>query len=76
LHLVGELLDRLELALADTPARTSVGRALSDLNRRLVQLAGKLLRGPVGLRLRGVDAKTPSKLYRCFDKSWDSRGRD
>ncbi|NPT62613.1 hypothetical protein [Paraburkholderia elongata] len=30
-----ELLNRLELALAETPARTSVCRALLDLNRRL-----------------------------------------
>jgi hypothetical protein len=30
-----ELLDRLELALTEMPARTAVCRALSDLNRRL-----------------------------------------
>lgn len=30
-----ELLDQLELALTGTPARMSVCRALSDLNRRL-----------------------------------------
>ncbi len=32
-----ELLDRFELALTGTPARTSLCRALSDLNRRLGQ---------------------------------------
>jgi len=30
-----ELFDRLELALAQMPARTSLCKALSDLNRRL-----------------------------------------
>ncbi len=36
-----ELLDQLELALAGTPARTSVCRALSDLNRRLGSTSDK-----------------------------------
>ncbi|SFU24044.1 hypothetical protein SAMN05192563_1024114 [Paraburkholderia aspalathi] len=36
-----ELLDQLELALAGTPARKSVCRALSDLNRRLGSASGK-----------------------------------
>jgi hypothetical protein len=36
-----EMLDQLELALAGTPARTSVSRALSDLNRRLGSASGK-----------------------------------
>ena len=37
-----ELLDELELALAGTPARTSVCRALSDLNPRLGSASGKI----------------------------------
>jgi hypothetical protein len=36
-----DLLDQLELALTGTPARTSVCRALSDLNRRLGSGSGK-----------------------------------
>ena len=36
-----ELLDQLELALTGTPARTSVCRALSDLNWRLGSASGK-----------------------------------
>ena len=36
-----ELLDQLELALTGTPARKSVCRALSDLNRRLGSASGK-----------------------------------
>lgn len=36
-----ELLNLLELALTGTPARTSVCRALSDLNRRLGSASGK-----------------------------------
>lgn len=36
-----ELLGLLELALAGTPARASVCRALSDLNRRLGSASGK-----------------------------------
>lgn len=36
-----ELLSQLELALAGTLARTSVCRALSDLNRRLRSATGK-----------------------------------
>jgi hypothetical protein len=42
-----ELLDQLELALAGTPARKSVCRALSDLKRGSVRLAGKPLHGRV-----------------------------
>lgn len=40
-----ELLDQLELALAGTAARTSVCRALSDLNRRLGSATGKTADG-------------------------------
>jgi hypothetical protein len=36
-----ELLDRLELALAETPVRTSVWKALSDLNERLASVGKK-----------------------------------
>jgi hypothetical protein len=36
-----ELLDQLELALAGTPVRTTVCRALSDLNRRLGSASGE-----------------------------------
>jgi hypothetical protein len=36
-----ELLDQLELALTGTHARTSVCRALSDLNRSLGSAGGK-----------------------------------
>jgi pilus assembly protein TadC len=36
-----ELLDRLELALIDLPARAPVGKALTDLNRRLGSDSGK-----------------------------------
>ena len=36
-----ELLDQLELALTGTPARTSVCRALSDMNRWLGSASGK-----------------------------------
>jgi hypothetical protein len=36
-----ELLDRLELALAAMPARTSVCKALADLNRRLGSVGQK-----------------------------------
>jgi len=36
-----ELLDQLELALNGAPARTSVCRALSDLNRRLGSASGQ-----------------------------------
>jgi hypothetical protein len=38
---LAELLDQLELAFAGTPARKSVCRALSDLNRRLGSANGK-----------------------------------
>jgi hypothetical protein len=41
-----ELLDQLELALAGTPARTTVCRALSDLNRRLGSASGKTAARP------------------------------
>ncbi|MGF6998779.1 hypothetical protein P3T25_007160 [Paraburkholderia sp. GAS32] len=41
-----ELLDRLELALTGTPARTSVCRALSDLNRRLGSTSEKIAARP------------------------------
>ncbi len=41
-----ELLDQLELALAGTPARTTVCRALSDLNRRLGSASGKTVARP------------------------------
>jgi hypothetical protein len=36
-----ELLDRLELALTEIPARTSICKALSDLNQRLGSTGGK-----------------------------------
>ncbi|WP_175153840.1 hypothetical protein [Paraburkholderia ultramafica] len=36
-----ELLDRLELTLTEIPARTSICKALSDLNRRLGSTRGK-----------------------------------
>jgi hypothetical protein len=39
-----ELLDRLELALTGTPARRSICRALSDLNRRLGSASTKATR--------------------------------
>ena len=41
-----ELLEQLELALAGTPARTSVCRMLSDLNRRLGSATGKTAARP------------------------------
>lgn len=40
-----ELLDRLELALTGTPARVSVCRALSDLNRGLGSTSEKTAGG-------------------------------
>jgi hypothetical protein len=41
-----DLLDRLELALTGTPARASVCRALSDLNRRLGSTSWKTAARP------------------------------
>ncbi|CAE6861760.1 hypothetical protein R75465_07702 [Paraburkholderia aspalathi] len=41
-----ELLDRLEQALTEMPARTSVCRALSDLTRRLSSASDKTAARP------------------------------
>jgi hypothetical protein len=66
-----ELLDRLELALTGTPARMSVCRGCRILTGGSVRPARKLLRGPVGPRLRDVGAKPPSNLCHCFLASAD-----
>ena len=53
-----ELLDRLELALTETPARLSVCQALSDLNRRLGAVCEK-----TGVRTRrSTSARRPRTM--------------
>jgi hypothetical protein len=61
-----ELLDRLDLALMQMPARPSVCRALSDLNYRLGAASPKPAGGSIGLHRRDVGTFPSSNPCRCF----------